>query len=223
MAKSASTKSRKKTEPKAPDANAPARDTAPAPASNDAGQHQETDIAAGELLRDNAPTTAMNQARTATSAGGENPNDLPGNTPGGPLDLNSPHNPSISDDATRKGLGIGGGAPDGVIDTAAPGTSTASGPVSDNPTRAEKADPEDPPRKEGDDVVVVSDEITWHGNKARLWRMLEKGATKEEMLDATGWRSVVGTINSMARSAGRDLEVSKGDKPVYKLKEQKGS
>ena len=76
-----------------------------------------------------------------------------------------------------------------------------------------------------DDIepVKVNDTLTFHGNKAKLWGMIEKGATHDEMREATKHVSAIGTIYVMAEQAGREIEVSKDKKGIrtYKLKAEK--
>ena len=71
--------------------------------------------------------------------------------------------------------------------------------------------------------MKVNDTLTFHGNKAKLWGMIEKGATHDEMREATKHVSAIGTIYVMAEQAGREIEVSKDKKGIrtYKLKAEK--
>lgn len=107
-------------------------------------------------------------------------------------------------DATREAIGAGNGAPDGVGD--------------DEVIGAEGSEA-------ADDIesVKVNDDLTFHGNKAKLWGMLEKGATHDEMRAATKYNSTIGTIYVMAEQAGREIEASKDKKGIrtYKLKPEK--
>lgn len=107
-------------------------------------------------------------------------------------------------DATREAIGAGNGAPDGVGD--------------DEVIATEGSQPADEI-----EPVKVNDNLTFHGNKAKLWRMIEKGATHDEMREATKYNSAIGTIYVMAEQAGREIVADKDKKGIrtYKLAPEK--
>lgn len=112
-------------------------------------------------------------------------------------------------DATRRAIGAGNGAPDGVGDN---GT---------DPSEPEVNDQIDAAAGESEDAVEAAPGVHFHGGKAKLWGLLEKGATHDEMLKATGYKSALGTIHVMAAAAGREIETIKNEKTgerKYKLK-----
>lgn len=171
--------------------------------------------AAGNRHSHQAQTTAE---ATAAGAAGESDAPATGSIPAG-ADADPAKQPDLSgdetgtastqdesgalQDATRNAIGAGYGAPDGI----------GGGGKDPSEADAEKADPEIEPVK-----LENGEEL--HGRKAQLFRMIEKGATHDEMLEATGGSSVLGTINTLARRSGRTLEAKKNKQGVrvYKLK-----
>lgn len=112
-------------------------------------------------------------------------------------------------DATRQAIGAGAGAPDGVGDD---GADPSEAEVND---LADKAAGEDP-----DAAEEVAPGYSIGGGKLRLWRALEKGATRKELLEASGYKSVEGTVAVLAQYSGREIERTQnasGDY-VYQLK-----
>lgn len=111
-------------------------------------------------------------------------------------------------DATRQAIGAGTGAPDGI-----------TGPGAD-PSEPEINALADQQNGQDDDLTAeIAPGSTIRGTKVKLWRLLEKGATHAEMLEATGYRSAIGTAQSLAQTAKRGLVSSTNDngEKVYKL------
>lgn len=112
-------------------------------------------------------------------------------------------------DATRDAIGAGTGAVDGVAGGGA------------DPVEADVNAQVDAERGEEDSgaSVEVANGERINGTRAKLYRLLEKGATHEQMLKVTGYRSALGTATELARMDGRELVPTKDAKGVktYKL------
>lgn len=202
--------------------NDPANNPAPAPAEGEEGfippadeEHPLEDAAAGNRhshpARTQAEATLAAQTANAAPTVGDGA-ALPagddadpavagltdGEAAGDTEVLKSPHDESGAiQDATRAAIGAGAGAPDGVGD------------VGEDPSAGEVVAP-----------LEVAPGVTFVGGKAKLWPLLEAGATNEELIAASGHRSVLGTIHLMARQAGREIEQVKDKKTgikTYKL------
>lgn len=205
--------------PEAAQAAADASGTAQAQATGDAGDGGDTPAdpnapAAGDRASHPAQTTAEATAAGAGTSDAPDATIMPAGDDADPnADINQTRGegdkPESTQDesgaiqeATRRAIGAGYGAPDGI-------SGGGEDPATADAEPAEEIEP-----------VELSNGETLTGRKAKLFRMIEKGATQAEMLEATGSTSVLGTINVLSRRAGRELEAKKGKDGVrvYKLK-----
>lgn len=192
-------------EPNSQDQGAAAASGATAPEHNDLQ-------AQGNRHSHPAETVAERSARIAENGLGEGAGDGlasqafpagddadPANQPqpgeGPQTDESSQDESGAIQDATRRAIGAGAGAPDGVGDD---GADPSEAEVND---LADKAAGEDP-----DAVEEVAPGYSIGGGKLRLWRALEKGATRKELLEASGYRSVEGTVAVLAQYSGREID-----------------
>ena len=167
----------------------------------DANKAESEASAAGERVSHPAETTAERNLRRAGSSG--TVDEMPAGEDADPAKNQSPTEEDLADTgsrhdesgnlqrATRDAIGAGYGAPDGI-----------GAPAVDSPaevTEQEEVEPAEAPNG-----------IVYRGNKAKLFRMVQKGATHQELIEATGYTSAIGTIHVMAAEAGLGLEIEKG-------------
>lgn len=194
-------------------------------AANGAGELEHNDEqAAGNRHSHSAETEAERTSRLAQGAdtadlaalssqalpAGEDADPANQPAPGeGVTTTESRHDESGTiQDATRLAIGAGNGAPDGVGDDGA------------DPSEAEVNALADKAAGKDGDEEQVQPGMSLAGGQLKLWRALEKGATQKEMLEATGWRSVLGTVDTLSRYSGREVVKTRNgdDELVYTFK-----